>query len=131
MFAFLVVLLVIVAVLLVLVILAQSGQGGGIAATFGGAASSADAFMGSRQQMTLLTKLSWWLGGIFLGLGLILSILSTRARVPSSILDETFQQPAQAPITAPPAGQSAVPLEPVPEKGTTPTPPPSTPQKQP
>lgn len=125
MYRFLVVLLVLDAILLIMVILAQAGKGGGIAATFGGASSSAESFMGSRQQATLLTKLSWYGGGVFLALGLILSILSTQRTMPRSVLDETFQQPA-ATTPAVPApgtgGATAVPLEPVAPPTQQPTP---------
>jgi preprotein translocase subunit SecG len=116
MYSFLVVLLVLDAVLLIFVVLMQAGKGGGIAATFGGASSSADSFMGSRQQATLLTKLSWYGGGLFLALGLVLSIMSTqRTSSPRSVLDETFGQPAATtPVVPPPGagGATAVPLEP-------------------
>ena len=131
MYRFLLVLLVIDAVVLVGAILAQSGKGGGIAATFGGASSSAESFMGSRQQATLLTKISWYGGGLFLALGLILSIMSTQRTAPRSVLDETFSQPAATtPVVPQPGtgGATAVPLEPA----TPPTTPdPQTPEKQP
>lgn len=131
MYRFLVVLLVLDAFVLILAILMQAGKGGGIAATFGGASSSAEAFMGSRQQATLLTKISWYGGGIFLALGLVLSIMSTQRTTPRSVLDETFGQPA-ATVPAPSAppgtgGATAVPLEPA-----SPQPQPQqTPEKQP
>jgi preprotein translocase subunit SecG len=132
MYSFLVVLLVLDAVLLILVILAQAGKGGGIAATFGGASSSADSFMGSRQQATLLTKVSWYGGGLFLALGLVLSIMSTQRSAPRSVLDETFGQPAATtPVVPPPGtgGATAVPLEPATPQPQTPQP--ESPQPQP
>lgn len=73
--------------LLVLVVLLQSGKGGGLAAEFGGASSSADTLLGGRQAATLLTKASWITGGLFIGLSLMLAILSARDRAPSSILE--------------------------------------------
>src|SRR5690349_22173014 len=82
--------LVIVAFLLIAVVLLQSGKGGGLSANFGGASSSADAVFGTRQAGNLLTKSSWWLGGIFLGLSFILQIASTRRTAPSSVLDQSF-----------------------------------------
>ncbi len=126
MYRFLLVLLVIDAIVLIAAILLQAGKGGGIAATFGGASSSAETFMGSRQQATLLSKISWYGGGVFLALGLLLSIMSTRQNTPTSILDETFSRPAatQPAVPAPgEGGQTAVPLEPA-----TPQ---TTPQQQP
>jgi len=131
MYRFLLVVLVLDAIVLILAILMQAGKGGGIAATFGGASSSAEAFMGSRQQATLLTKISWYGGGIFLAVGLILSIMSTQRTTPRSVLDETFGQPAATvPATSPApgaGGATAVPLEPA----TPPAQPQQTPEKQP
>jgi preprotein translocase subunit SecG len=110
--------LVLVAFLLIAAVLLQSGKGGGMAATFGGASSSADAILGTRQAGNLLTKASWWLGGIFLGLSFVLQIASTRRTAPRSILDQTFggraapTAPATtAPATATGAAAPALPLE--------------------
>src|SRR5437899_12820555 len=94
----LLVLLVIDSIVLVVAVLLQAGQGGGMAASFGGVSSSASSFLGTRQTGNLLTKASWWCGGLFLGLAFILSLLSTRGRAPKSVLDQTF---APAPVTAP------------------------------
>ena len=116
---FLLVVLVIDAVVLIAAILLQSGKGGGLAANFGGASSAPDAFVGIRQAGTILTKATWWCGGIFLGLAFVLQIMSTRAQAPRSILEDTFGTPAPA-TTAPattPGGAPvapAVPLEPAP-----------------
>lgn len=113
MYTFLLVLLILDSIVLVLAILAQSGKGGGLAASFGGMSSSADSLMGMRQAGNLFTQISWWGGGLFLALAFILALLSTRSRVPASVLDRSFNQP---PATAPAAGQSApaVPLQPAP-----------------
>ena len=97
---------------LVLAILLQSGKGTGLAANFGGASSSPDAFIGIRQAGNLLTKATWWSGGIFLGLSFILQIMSTHTTAPRSVLEKGLGGPtttAPAPTSAP-----AVPLEPRP-----------------
>jgi len=112
-YTFLLILLIIDSLVLVAAILLQSGQGGGMAASFGGVSSSASSFLGTRQTGNLLTKASWWCGGLFLGLSFLLAIASTRSRAPKSVLDQTFQQPA--PVSAPanaPAGTNPVPLTP-------------------
>jgi preprotein translocase subunit SecG len=101
------------AVLLVTAILLQAGKGGGMAATFGGVSSSADAILGTRAAGNLLTKASWWCGGIFLGLAFTLSLMSTGGtRRPSSVLDDAF---VPVPGSSAPAGQRgaapALPLE--------------------
>jgi len=109
------------AVLLVAAILLQAGKGGGLAATFGGVSSSADAILGTRAAGNLLTKASWWCGGIFLGLAFTLSLMSSETRRPRSVLDEAFA-PAPATAPTPRAAPPALPLEEVPQAGTkTPT----------
>jgi len=112
-YTFLLVLLVIDCVVLMLAVLLQSGKGTGLAASFGGASSSPDALIGIRQAGNLLTRISWWGGGIFLGLCFILQIMSTHTSAPRSVLEKGLTtQPknvAPAPTSAP-----AVPLEPAP-----------------
>jgi len=110
-YGFLIFLLIADSLVLITAVLLQAGKGGGVAASFGGASSSADAFIGTRQAGNLLTKASWVCGGIFIALAFILQIMSTRTRVPQSVLDQPFsQQPARAP--APKGAAPAVPLEP-------------------
>ncbi|HEX9249841.1 MAG TPA: preprotein translocase subunit SecG [Gemmatimonadaceae bacterium] len=112
-YTFLLVLLVIDCVVLMLAILLQSGKGTGLAASFGGASSSPDALIGIRQAGNLLTRISWWGGGIFLGLCFVLQIMSTHTSAPRSVLEKGLttqpQNVAPAPTSAP-----AVPLEPAP-----------------
>jgi preprotein translocase subunit SecG len=73
MFAFLVSLLILDALLLSVVVLLQAGQGGGLD-SLGGATT--DTVLGGRQAVTILTKLSWWCGGVFMVLSLLLSLVS-------------------------------------------------------
>jgi len=123
-YKFLLTLLIIDALVLVIAILLQSGKGGGMAAAFGGASSSSDALFGTRQAGNLLTKASWWCGGIFIGLAFVLEISASRGRVPTSILDKSFApaksaaaQPrtqTKAPATTPAAPGAAVPSPAVP-----------------
>jgi len=113
------VLLIIDSLLLVIAVLMQAGQGGGMAASFGGVSSSACSFLGTRQTGNLLTKASWWCGGLFLGLSFLLALASTRSRAPKSVLDQTFTPPpvSAPPVNAAPAGGAtspAVPLTPAP-----------------
>ena len=109
MFSFFLTLLIIDSVVLIAAILLQSGKGNGLAASFGGVSSSADSLLGSRQAGNLLTKTSWWGGGIFLFLAFVLSISSARQRAPKSVLDQAFQTPATAPAPAKSAGTNVVP----------------------
>lgn len=92
MFTLLLILLIIDAIILVAVVLLQAGQGGGLAAMGGGA--STESFFGGRQAVTILTKLSWWCGGIFLGLSLILAGVSARGTAARSVLEEQLTPPA-------------------------------------
>jgi preprotein translocase subunit SecG len=132
-YTFLLVLLIIDCIVVMLAILLQSGKGTGLAASFGGASSSPDALIGIRQAGNLLTRISWWGGGIFLGLCFILQLMSTHTSVPRSVLEKglgTQQQNAAPPPTSAPA----VPLEPAPattQPGGTPAtnPPATTPKK--
>lgn len=99
MYTFLLVLLILDAIILATAVLLQSGKGGGLAASFGGASSS-PAVLGSRQAGDLLTKTSWWAGGIFIFLAFVLQLMSTRSAAPKSILDDVA---APAPAAATPA----------------------------
>lgn len=95
MFNLLVALISIDAILLIFIILMQSGKGGGLAAEFGGASSSTDSFMGGRQAASFLTRATWIGGGIFMGLALLLAVLSARQSAPpESILRDGFGQTA-------------------------------------
>jgi preprotein translocase subunit SecG len=116
MYTFLLVLLIIDAIVLASAVLMQAGKGGGLAASFGGASSSSDSFLGTRQAGNILTKASWWCGGIFIFLAFVLQIMSSRGRVPTSILDQalTPTAPQSAPATAPAGTPSAVPLQDIP-----------------
>lgn len=93
MYTFLLVLLIIDSIVLIAAILLQSGKGSGLAASFGGVSSSADSLLGTRQAGNLLTKASWWGGGIFLFLSFVLSLTMARSRAPKSVLDDAFTQP--------------------------------------
>lgn len=123
-YTLLMVLLTIDSIVLIVAVLLQSGQGQGLAATFGGVSSSASSLFGTRQTGNLLTKASWWGGGIFLFLAFLLSLSSARGRAPRSVLDQAFPNaPATAPATPSNAGgQSPVPLTPAPQPAAPATP---------
>jgi preprotein translocase subunit SecG len=131
-YTLLVILLILDSLILVTAILLQAGKGGGLAASFGGATSAADSLIGTRQAGNLLTRASWWCGGIFLFLAFVLQIASARTRVPASVLDAPLTAPA-APATPAPGTQKAnpvVPLQPeaAPKSGDTTAAPAPTPQ---
>ena len=117
MFPFLVTLLILDALILSVVVLLQAGQGGGLASLGGG---GTDTVLGGRQAVTILTKLSWWCGGIFLALSLVLSLVPRGGN--SSALQERLRAatpaaPSQAPLPLGPSGQ---PSSEAPKAGATP-----------
>jgi preprotein translocase subunit SecG len=108
--------LVLDAVVLAVAVLLQAGKGGGLAASFGGAGSSPNSLLGSREAGNLLTKTSWWSGGIFLGVAFLLHVMAGSTRQSQSILDDEFraQSAPTAPAGAPPSGATpTTPLQPI------------------
>jgi preprotein translocase subunit SecG len=108
MFAFLLTLLILDALLLSVVVLLQAGQGGGLASLGGG---TTDTVLGGRQAVTILHKLSWWCGGIFLVLSLLLSFVP-RGGSSASELQERLRTAVPAeptPSTALPFGTPSQP----------------------
>jgi preprotein translocase subunit SecG len=101
MFAFLLALLILDALLLSVVVLLQAGQGGGLASLGGG---GTDTVLGGRQAVTILTKLSWWCGGVFLALSLMLSL------VPRGGGSSRLQERLRATTPAAPTQQAPLPL---------------------
>jgi len=101
MFAFLLTLLILDALVLCLVVLLQAGQGGGLA-SLGGATT--DTVLGGRQAVTLLTKATWWCGGIFLVLSLALSL------VPRGVNPGALQERLRAATPAAPGPASQLPI---------------------
>ena len=120
MYKFLLAILIFDALILGVAILLQSGKGGGLAASFGGASSSADSVIGTRQAGNLLTKASWWCGGIFLGLSFVLQLMSSRTAIPESVLDK-LAAPAQTAPATPGGAAAPAPAAPLtPQPGATP-----------
>jgi preprotein translocase subunit SecG len=119
---FLLTLLLLDAVLLMVVVLLQAGKGGGLAA-MGAAGAGTDTLFGSRQAATLLTKATWWTGGIFLTLSFVISMLSGRAARTDPILRTGAPAPAAAtapaiPGTFEPAAPGPAPATTAPDPGT-------------
>ena len=98
MFGILLTLLILDGILLMVVVLLQAGKGGGLAAMGGGSGAGTESLIGGRQAATVLTKATWITGGVFIGLSVVLSVLSSRAREEGPLLQDTFQE---APATAP------------------------------
>ncbi len=99
MFRFFLIILIHDSLILGTVVLLQAGKGGGLAAMGGGA--STDSFLGGRQATTILTKMSWWCGGIFLGLSLVLSAMSASSTTPTSVLEGQVEAPRPVQLPRP------------------------------
>lgn len=98
MYGFLLTVMVLDGIFLAVVILLQSGKGGGLAAMGGGAAMT-EGVLGGRQATTVLTRATWISGTIFMVLAFVLSIMSSRALQPESVIQ--VQPPATAPAPQP------------------------------
>jgi len=97
MYGFLLAVLVLDGLFLAVVILLQSGKGGGLAAVGGSGGTVADGVLGGRQATTVLTRATWTAGALFMSLALVLSILSSRARAPESVIQVNAPAAAAAP----------------------------------
>ena len=84
MVVFLIILHTIVSVLLISVVLMQASQGGGLSGTFGGQAASS--ILGGQSAGNVLSKVTTWLAIIFIGLAILISILSGPSSEASSSL---------------------------------------------
>ena len=113
MYTLLLIVLIIDALLLATAVLLQAGQGGGLAAL--GGSGGTETFVGGRQAVTILTKLTWWTGGIFLGVALILSMMSSRQAAPRSVLEDQPVAPAPVQTVPLPLEQEQAPPLPPPE----------------
>ena len=72
MYSALVLLDIIVSILLIIVVLMQSSKGGGLAGSFGG--GTMGTVFGVRRTADFLSRSTWMLAGIFIGLCLIINI---------------------------------------------------------
>jgi preprotein translocase subunit SecG len=112
---FLLILLIIDGLVLAISVLLQAGQGGGLASMGGG---STDLVMGGRQAVTILHKASWFTGGLFMFLAVLLSIVASQRTVGQSEVQRQLRQQA-APVQ--PAGPPApLPLQTQPVTGKAP-----------
>ncbi len=114
MFGFLLTLLIIDALVLSVAVLMQAGQGGGLASMGGGGTTQV---LGGRGAQTLLTRLTWWTGGIFMALSLLLTAVHSRGAAggAASEVQRQLQQQAlpQAPLpVAPIEGTGPAPADP-------------------
>jgi preprotein translocase subunit SecG len=116
-FVLLLTLLILDGLFLIVIILMQQGKGGGLAAMGGGAAGTDTLLGGGRQAASILTKATWTTGAIFVGLSVVLSIMSSRDIREGPLLEELQQQ--QAPVAPQPIvpGAGDAPVDILPEAG--------------
>ena len=113
MYGFLLGILVLDGLFLTIVVLLQSGKGGGLAAVGGGGGTMTEGVLGGRQATTVLTNATWTAGTIFMVLSLVLSIMSSRARAPDSVIQVNAPASTGAPepvlpgLSQPSAGDAA------------------------
>ena len=90
MIVFLIVLHTIVSILLISVVLMQASQGGGLSGTFGGQAASS--ILGGQGAGNVLSKITTWLAVVFIGLAILISILSgPNSDTSSSLVKKAFE----------------------------------------
>ncbi|WP_457640858.1 preprotein translocase subunit SecG [Persephonella sp.] len=89
------ILLVIVAVLLIIIILMQKTKGAEIGAIFGSGAAAAVLGAGASN---ILTKITYWLGGIFLFIVFALSFIHHKSLKSSTIIEEIPEQKQTTPL---------------------------------
>ncbi|MDX1622808.1 MAG: preprotein translocase subunit SecG [Gemmatimonadota bacterium] len=111
MYGILIGLLVLDCFALMVVVLLQSGKGGGLAAGFGGAGTGIE-MMGSRQTATFLHNATKWLGGAFLVIAFVLSLMTVRGTTPRSLIETEMQREQQtAPAGEVPGGEAPADLQ--------------------
>jgi len=99
MYGFVVGLLIVDSLILMVVVLLQAGQGGGLAALGGSGAT--EALFGGRHAVTWLTKTTWFTGGAFLFLALVLSFMSASGSAGNSEVQQLLRTP-NAPVQSAP-----------------------------
>lgn len=101
----LIVIYIITVILMIIVILLQEPKEGGLSAGIGGA--GVENILGVRGAPTFFTKLTAALGGTFLALSLVLSLLNSPTRMTKSVIEKEVKQGLNLPpIQAPQAPQT-------------------------
>ena len=98
MIGFLITLHAIISLLLIVVVLMQASQGGGLSGLSGG--QTANAMFGGRSAGNALSKFTTYLAGIFMGLALLISLISSpRPGSTGSVVEDAQQDGSIAPST--------------------------------
>ena len=98
MIGFLITLHAIISLLLIVVVLMQASQGGGLSGLSGG--QTTNAMFGGRSTGNALSKFTTYLAGIFMGLALLISLISSpRPGSTGSVVEDAQQDGSIAPST--------------------------------
>ena len=98
MIGFLITLHAIISLLLIVTVLMQASQGGGLSGLSGG--QTTNAIFGGRSAGNALSKLTTYLAGIFMGLALLISLISSSVSSSSgSVIEDAQQEGSLAPNT--------------------------------
>jgi preprotein translocase subunit SecG len=74
MYTILSIITILVSVILVIMILLQSSKGGGLAGGITGGTGNMGQMFGTRRTADFLSKATWWLGSIVLGLAIVINL---------------------------------------------------------
>ncbi|MEC9437775.1 MAG: preprotein translocase subunit SecG [Candidatus Neomarinimicrobiota bacterium] len=98
MIGFLITLHAIISILLITVVLMQASQGGGLSGISGG--QTTNAIFGGRSAGNALSKITTYLAAIFMGLALLISLISSPgSSAASSVVEDAQQDGSLAPST--------------------------------
>jgi len=102
MYALLTTFTILVAIFLVIMVLLQSSKGGGLAGITGGANNFGTMF-GSRRTADFLSKSTWWLGSLLLGLPLIINVFFLPGQTTSAERNSIIQSGQEQTVPTTPA----------------------------
>ncbi|NLT50398.1 MAG: preprotein translocase subunit SecG [Ignavibacteria bacterium] len=95
---------VLIAIVLVIVVLLQSSKGGGLSGAISG--TSMGTMFGARRTADILSKVTWWLGGLLVVLALAINLFlvhpESKGQDAESIIQQSKRQaPTSAPVAPP------------------------------
>lgn len=102
----------IISIVLTIIVLLQSSKGGGLSGTFGGGGQMGSMF-GTRRTADFLSKATWWLAGIVVGLTIIANLFflpgATSIEQRESVINPSQQPTLQDEPTMPTAPPTEMP----------------------
>ncbi len=103
-YSLLIILSVLIAIVLIIAVLMQSSKGGGLSGIAGG--SGMGTMFGARRTADILSKVTWWLGGLLVVLALVINLFlvhpDSKGQGSESIIQQsTRQAPTSAPVAPP------------------------------